>query len=843
MKHLLKALEGRLNLQASGTELNQLLTDIRDSKVEQQIHFDQSKLLCVAHDSRHSENFNDTLEKVLEELRSTEHAEPFLKRVNKAIAPDYYDVIKHPMDLGSMSKNIKSGKYKNKADFANDLNLIWDNCLTYNSRPDHPIRRQALYMRKKADHILQRITDKNERPQAVNVRHYKPPPAQHYSKSRTIESSDEEDAGTPLANGRIGHQPNGVMVNGTHGKQVNGITSAPGMANGITATDGKKSTVLGKRRFVRPDDTPFLDRPALIRTPESMATFRDVDIEMQRYMDSEGAGPSRPSPANAVVRHDLGQRVHKKLKTVVAEEPQFQYSEHLGLPLPPPPSDAPQPAYQDPFGANGEIGGVEVTLGQVMGEWWQAMADPSLQMAGLPTLPQSADVTLPSSRVPRTSAKKKTKRPKRSAADKTPVPALRGTIERNISTLRRMRKIHSRVNALQAGEEPRRRSPSPPDISHRSKRARKGRIPLEGGEPVAKHKMNIFGSMLLEHAGFEGASKAALNVLTAAAADYMMNLGKTLRLYADKHGQQMTPEEIILHTLFENGTMEVQELERYIKEDVERYGNKITELEKKLSQAYREVEIGPIDDALASDRDALVAGGWGDDLGIDMLGFKEMGLEAELGITAGAIPMRLFWGKKRIGAAAAVETSAEPPPQYPPPPAFIPLSPSSIDVPIGLLQPFYKERFEKLGASAAAPGPDGSIPAQSPSVITLSDDPPDPSKVKIGPIGHITIPAASSKPKLPKAPAPPKGPAKKKGSGDDVSGGPAGEGAPPSQQASNPAPAAPLPAPTAQPNGTPAPPPGNNPSPAKRKTKAGKKKATGNGPEAPQAGPMVALVA
>lgn len=39
------------------------------------------------------------------------------------------------MDLGSMTKNVKGGKYKNKADFASDLNLIWDNCLTYNSRP------------------------------------------------------------------------------------------------------------------------------------------------------------------------------------------------------------------------------------------------------------------------------------------------------------------------------------------------------------------------------------------------------------------------------------------------------------------------------------------------------------------------------------------------------------------------------------------------------------------------------------------------------------------------------------------------------------------------------------
>ncbi|KAG8996893.1 Transcriptional activator spt7 [Tulasnella sp. 427] len=790
-------------------------------------------------ESRNSENFNETLEKVLEELRSTEHAEPFLKKVNKTIAPDYYDVIKHPMDLGTMSKNIKSNRYKNKAEFAADLNLIWDNCLTYNSRPDHPIRRQALFMRKKANHILQRITDKNERPLTLNVRHYKPPPAQHYSKSRTIESSDEEDAGTPLANGRVGHQPNGVMVNGVHGKQVNGITSTPALVNGTATLDGKKSTVLGKRRFIRPDDTPFLDRPALIRTPESMAAFRDVDIEMQRYMDSEGAGPSRVPAIRAAVRQEAGQRAHKKLKTIAAAEPQFQFAEHLGLPLPPATDDQ-RPAYPDPFGATGEIGGINLTTGQIMGEWWQAMADSSLQMAGLPALPQSTDVTS-SPKMSRASLKKKAKRSKRGPAEKTPIPGLRGTVERNISTLRRMRKIHARVNALQAGEDIRRRSPSPPDISHRSRRARKGKIPLEGGEAVAKHKMNVFGSMLLEHAGFEGASKAAVDVLTAAAADYMMNLGKTLRFYMDKHGQQMTPEEILLHTLFENGTMEVQELERYIKEDVERYGNKITELEKKLSQAYREVELGPIDDALASDRDALVAGGWGDDLGIDMLGFKEMGLEAELGITAGAIPMRLFWGKKRNGAAAAEETSAEPPPQYPPPPPFIPFNPSNVDPPIGLLQGFYKERLERAGATPALPNADGSLPVLPPGVA-LPDDSPDPSKIKIGPIGHITIPAASSKPKPPKAPAPPKGPVKKKGSGDDTGSGPTGDAAP-AQQNPNPPPVAPMPATTTQNNSATAPAHGNNPSPVKRKTKAGKKKAGGNGPEAPQAGPMVALAA
>lgn len=87
--------------------------------------------------------------------------------------------------------------------------------------------------------------------------------------------------------------------------------------------------------------------------------------------------------------------------------------------------------------------------------------------------------------------------------------------------------------------------------------------------------------------------------------------------------------------------MEVQELERYIKEDVERYGNKITELEKKLSQAYREVEIGPIDDALASDRDALVAYVV---FGLVCLEFSDISLSEAVGATIWA---SICWASRK----------------------------------------------------------------------------------------------------------------------------------------------------------------------------------------------------
>lgn len=58
-----------------------------------------------------------------------------MTRVSKREAPDYYEVIKHPMDLGTMLRNVKASKYKNKNAFAADLELIWSNCEMYNMLP------------------------------------------------------------------------------------------------------------------------------------------------------------------------------------------------------------------------------------------------------------------------------------------------------------------------------------------------------------------------------------------------------------------------------------------------------------------------------------------------------------------------------------------------------------------------------------------------------------------------------------------------------------------------------------------------------------------------------------
>lgn len=53
----------------------------------------------------------------------------FLNKVSKKEAPTYYDVIKNPMDLGTMNKKLPL--YDTRS-FCDDLDLIWENCFYFN---------------------------------------------------------------------------------------------------------------------------------------------------------------------------------------------------------------------------------------------------------------------------------------------------------------------------------------------------------------------------------------------------------------------------------------------------------------------------------------------------------------------------------------------------------------------------------------------------------------------------------------------------------------------------------------------------------------------------------------
>lgn len=50
----------------------------------------------------------------------------------KLNVPDYYDIIKNPMDLGTIKAKLSSNQYTSMRDFVQDVQLVFDNCILYN---------------------------------------------------------------------------------------------------------------------------------------------------------------------------------------------------------------------------------------------------------------------------------------------------------------------------------------------------------------------------------------------------------------------------------------------------------------------------------------------------------------------------------------------------------------------------------------------------------------------------------------------------------------------------------------------------------------------------------------
>ncbi len=59
-------------------------------------------------------------------------AQPFLIPVNSKKVPDYYNLVKHPIDLQTIRKRINEKFYKNRASLLDDMQLLVENSALYN---------------------------------------------------------------------------------------------------------------------------------------------------------------------------------------------------------------------------------------------------------------------------------------------------------------------------------------------------------------------------------------------------------------------------------------------------------------------------------------------------------------------------------------------------------------------------------------------------------------------------------------------------------------------------------------------------------------------------------------
>jgi hypothetical protein len=91
-----------------------------------------------------AENWEKVAMKVMSQVNRLKGSYWFQEPVdpNKFGIVDYFDVISHPMDLGTLRKKLTHNCYGGPKEFASDMALIWQNCYRYNGE-EHDISKCA----------------------------------------------------------------------------------------------------------------------------------------------------------------------------------------------------------------------------------------------------------------------------------------------------------------------------------------------------------------------------------------------------------------------------------------------------------------------------------------------------------------------------------------------------------------------------------------------------------------------------------------------------------------------------------------------------------------------------
>uniref|UniRef100_A0A182WJX8 Bromodomain-containing protein n=1 Tax=Anopheles minimus TaxID=112268 RepID=A0A182WJX8_9DIPT len=107
----------------------------------------------------------ENLKKLIKQIQQHKSAWPFMEPVDPNEAPDYYRVIKEPMDLQKIETKIDNKIYQTLSEFIGDMTKIFDNCRYYNPK-ESPFFRCAesleSFFVQKIKYFREHLVDRND---------------------------------------------------------------------------------------------------------------------------------------------------------------------------------------------------------------------------------------------------------------------------------------------------------------------------------------------------------------------------------------------------------------------------------------------------------------------------------------------------------------------------------------------------------------------------------------------------------------------------------------------------------------------------------------------------------
>lgn len=115
------------SLKMNYPEVSKLLDD-KDALLNKVSELTQDLLIC--------ESWEKTAKRLLSSLWKFRDSSIFHQPVDpmELGIPNYFNIVKHPMDFSIIKKKLRGYQYTNCKEFCSDINLVFDNCILYNGQ-------------------------------------------------------------------------------------------------------------------------------------------------------------------------------------------------------------------------------------------------------------------------------------------------------------------------------------------------------------------------------------------------------------------------------------------------------------------------------------------------------------------------------------------------------------------------------------------------------------------------------------------------------------------------------------------------------------------------------------
>ena len=729
----------RSEVQASESELRALMSEVRKNRSK-----------WASEEKVGQEELYEAAEKVLNELKAqTEHSGPFLQPVKKKDAPDYHAIIKLPMDLGTMTKKLKQLTYKSKQDFVDELHLIWTNCLKYNSAPEHPMRKHALFMRKETDKLVplipeivikdraeieaeerkQRIAngefegdaeDSDDDQPIMASRGRTAPGKKTTTKAPTASSRKSTTAGaeTPAPESKPNLSQINSVTNGTRADSETGMgseghsTPPPGILT-PTGIERCAGSVIDAASEIPDSEVPGL--PFAVTPPE----VEDDDFRLWKQKTK------KERAMIAAARHKLfrGDKLNADEEALLRSKASMRRWQRLQ-------SDTLLPSLLD-----AEDGKEQAQRGPTFAEGLEPEEESMLPdyydpLAAVPDLnPRLRWETDAEGQV--IDQNEEFLRLYPSGSFTAPPSKLSQQVSDNMRQIQETRKIVSKIGVVKQMQlqtqmyqnQFTKYEPAPFYEADVKDVVMTDEGPLMAPW-VSKAALTRSIGEIFFHAGFEEFQPSAIDVVADLAGTFFQTLCGNLSRYLTEEkvsvpvgqpvpGQKMSDlqtelrpavsnEEAVLHALHESG-LSLNDMDFYANDEMDRTSTRLQTMYDRMRSHYADLLKPAMTDDTAQGSggfetgEQYVGGDFADELGEDFFGFKALGLDKEFGLINHSIPLHLL--HNRLSSQARQQTDTTDPTEklFSPPPPYPRVNVENVEGEIGLVKEYFKKRLKENG--------------------------------------------------------------------------------------------------------------------------------------------------